>query len=93
MPYMPNPDAPALVNALAEQAGGHPIAWKVGAAVVVIVFEDGRKLTLDAAAEPTAPVESTEPTAAVIDVRDGVDDVEAAAAGRALNIRKKKKGG
>lgn len=42
---------PALVVQLAQQSKGNPIAWNVKPDVVVIVFEDGRKLTFDRAAE------------------------------------------
>ena len=39
---------PARVQALAEKAGGNPIAWNGKAdGSIVIVFEDGRKLTFE----------------------------------------------
>ena len=42
-------DAPAIIQQLATQAGGTPIAWKEFDDHFVIVFEDGRKLTFQKA--------------------------------------------
>ncbi len=39
-------EIPALVAALAAQAKGNPISWKIDK-YVTIVFEDGRKLTFE----------------------------------------------
>ena len=86
--FRPNPEAPALVNELAEHAPQfgacdlHPIAWHVGEGAVTIVFEDGRKLAFES-------VEAHEEPTAEINLADGVDDAEAATAGRALRSRKK----
>ena len=41
-------EVPAIVAELAKQVNGKPIAWNIKPDAVVIVFEDGRKLTFDA---------------------------------------------
>lgn len=49
---------PTRVQALADQAKGIPLAWRESETSIVIVFEDGRKLTFDLTAtteEPPAP--------------------------------------
>jgi hypothetical protein len=43
---------PAIVVALAAQVGKNPIAWSVHPKTVVIVFQDGPKLTFDREASP-----------------------------------------
>ena len=40
-------NAPEIVQQLAAQAGGNPIAWKEYDGYFVIVFEDGRKLRFE----------------------------------------------
>jgi len=82
--YTPNPDAPALINHLAEQAGKTAFAWRETEELVVLVFTDGEKVRFEreqVGEEPTAE----------INLADGVDDAEAATAGRALSARRKKK--
>lgn len=87
--FQPNPEAPALVNELAahvEPFGDclvRPISWHVGEGVVSVVFEDGRKLAFES-------VEAHEEPTAEINLADGVNDAEAATAGRALSARRKK---
>ena len=87
--FQPNPEAPALVNELAAHVAPfgdcpvHPIAWHVGEGVVSVVFEDGRKLSFES-------VEAREEPTAEINLADGVNDAEAATAGRALSQRRKK---
>ena len=87
--FQPNPDAPALVNELAAHVEPfgvspvHPIAWHVGEGVASVVFEDGRKMTFES-------VEAHEEPTAEINLADGVNDAEAATAGRALAQRRKK---
>lgn len=46
---------PAVILGLASQVNGSPIAWKEYPDRVVIVFEDGRKLTFDKAEPMPAP--------------------------------------
>lgn len=41
-------DVPAIVSELAKRVKGNPISWAIKTEAVVIVFEDGRKLTFDA---------------------------------------------
>ena len=61
---------PAIVLELAKKASGTPLAWKVTDSTVVIVFEDGRKLTFDqvgnvGTAKPAAvPLDEAAPSAA-----------------------------
>lgn len=87
--FQSNPEAPALVNQLAQHVEPlgvcpvHPIAWYVGEGAVTVVFEDGRKLSFES-------VEAHEEPTAEINLADGVDDAEAATAGRALSQRRKK---
>jgi hypothetical protein len=81
-----NPAAPSIVNTLAEQFGGYPISWRVGERAVTIVFEHGPKVTFD-----SVSVEFAEPTAVgAINFSDGINELEASVAGRALGSRKKK---
>lgn len=47
---------PALVQELANQAKGKPIAWFIAPETVTIVMEDGRKLKFDRAPAPSAAI-------------------------------------
>jgi hypothetical protein len=47
-----NENIPSIVRALAEQVKMTPIAWNVKPETVVIVFEQGQKLTFERVAEP-----------------------------------------
>ena len=75
---------PARVAALAKKEGLTPLDWREYPDRVVIVYVEGPKKTYDLVGE------SDEPTAE-INLADGVDDAEAATAGRARRARRKKK--
>jgi hypothetical protein len=49
---------PPVVVELAKQSNGSPISWNVQAAQVVIVFEDGRKLTFERTADKVEVVKT-----------------------------------
>ena len=57
--------APAVVLELAKKAGGTPIAWNVKPHEIVIVFEDGRKLTFDQLPARASADEEPAPSAQV----------------------------
>ena len=40
-------EVPIEIKTLAKQANGNPIAWRFTEDAIVIVFEDGRKLTFE----------------------------------------------
>jgi hypothetical protein len=73
---------PAIVVALAAKVNMTPIAWKEYPDRVVIVFEQGPKITFER--------ETSQPagTSGEIDLADGVNTTEAALAGKALQKRK-----
>lgn len=56
---------PAIVLELAKKANGNPISWAVKPHEVVIVFEDGRKLTFDQLPARASADEEPAPSAQV----------------------------
>ena len=57
-------EIPVIVAKFAAQVGMPPMKWRVTETQVVIIFENGRKMTFDRA-EPVkaGPVEPAKPTA------------------------------
>ena len=55
-------EIPAIVAKFAAQIGMPPMKWRVGPTGVVIIFENGQKMTFDRVEPPaTGPVEPTKP--------------------------------
>ena len=68
---------PARIQALAEKAGGNPIAWNGKAdGSIVIVFEDGRKLTFEPMSSPKLDALSTSSSIFALENGGGVRRTE-----------------
>ncbi len=67
---------PSLVQALADKVHLHPIAWCIHPSFVVIVFEEGPKLTFDRT-EVLADFPTKDYTTVIYDAPKPTDNLEA----------------